>query len=271
MRACETRGLVDGELDRVAALRTPAEAELSIGGNDMAKRIVGASQRRAEIAIATLFLLTAAVAIYGVFLLDPILNAPDYLTGVFPNKGRIAWGSLMWSINNIGIVFIAVFAFPLLRKLDEVAAVGYLAARIIEGTVMMFGIAATLLLIPLSEEFIKAGAPQGSWFLTIGGVLKQLKLLGLTNVSLPLLGLGGLIFCWQLFRYRLVPQLISVVGLIGYAVVFLGGIATWFGLIDAAPGGSGTIFAVPVAIFEIILLPFWLFFRGFKIPEATSS
>ena len=248
-------------------IATPAiSTEINTG-----KRVVDASQRRAEIVIAALFLLTAATAIYGVILLDPILNAPDYLARVSPNKAIIVLGSLMWSINNIGIVFIAVFAFPLLRKLDEVLAVGYLTARIIEGAVMMFGIAATLLLIPLSQEFVKAGAPDGSSFQTIGDVLKQLKLLGLTKLSLPLLGLGGLIFVWQLFRFRLVPQLISVVGLFGYAIVFIGGIASWFDLFDASPGGAGTFFAIPVAVFEIILLPFWLFFKGFKMPETTIA
>src|SRR6059058_773255 len=46
----------------------------------------------------------------------------------------------------------------LLRKLDETLAVGYLAARIVECAIMMVGIFATLLLIPLSQEFLKAGA-----------------------------------------------------------------------------------------------------------------
>ncbi|GHO70163.1 hypothetical protein KSC_090550 [Ktedonobacter sp. SOSP1-52] len=234
------------------------------------KRIVSANQRRAEIVIAALFLVTAITSGAGAFMLDPLLNAPDYLAWVFPTRGAVVLDSLLWSINNIGIVFIAVFAFPLFRKLDEVLAVGYLACRIIEGTIMMVGIVATLLLIPLSQEFLKAGAPQGSWFLTLGDVLKQAKFLGLTQVSLPMLGLGGLLFTWMLFRFRLVPRFISVVGLIGYAVVLFGSVAGWFGLIDVAPGGNGTIFALPVATFEIILLPFWLLFRGFKTPEAPE-
>ena len=234
------------------------------------KRIVSANQRRAEIVIAALFLVTAAASIPGAFILDSILNASNYLAQVFPNKGAVELGALMWSINNIGIVFIAVFAFGLLRKLDEALAVGYLASRIIEGAIMMVGVAATLLLIPLSQEFLQAGAPQGSWFLTLGDVLKQAKFLGLTGLSLPMLGLGGLLFTWMLFRYRLVPRLISVVGLIGYTLVFLGGIAGWFGLIDVAPGGSAQFLALPVATFEIILLPFWLLFRGFKTPEAPE-
>ncbi len=232
------------------------------------KRVDDAHQRRAEIVIATLFLLTAVTSGIAAFMLDPILNASGYLTWVYPDKGAVALDSVLWSINNIGIVFIAVFAFPVLRKLDEALATGYLACRIIEGTIMMVGIIATLLLIPLSQEYLQAGAPQGSWFLAIGDVLKQAKFLGLSAVSLVLLGLGGLLFTWMLFHFRLVPRVISVVGLIGYALVFFGSIAGWFGLVDVTPGGNGTLLAVPVAAFEIILLPFWLFFKGFKMPEA---
>jgi len=236
------------------------------------KRIVSASQRRAEIVIAALFVLTAATSIPAAFVLDPMLNAPNYLAWIFPNKAVVVLDTLLWSFNNIGIVFIAVFALPLLRKLDEALAVGYLATRIIEGTIMMFGIVATLLLIPLSQEFLQAGAPHGSWFLTLGDVLKQAKFLGLSEVSAPLLGLGGLLFTWMLFRYRLVPRFISVVGLIGYALVFLYSIPGWFDLINLSPGASGAwgVLALPVAVFEIILLPFWLLFRGFKMPEAPE-
>ena len=234
------------------------------------KRIVSASQRRSEILIATLFLVSAVTSFLGLSLLDPILNASDYLARVFPNKGAVELGSLLWSINNIGIVFIAVFAFGVLRKRDEVLAVGYLVSRIIEGTIMMLGIVATLLLIPLSQEFLQAGAPHGSWFLTLGDVLKHTKFLGLTQLSLPMLGLGGCLFTWILFRYQLVPRVISVVGLIGYALMFFASIVGWFDLVDLTPSASGwDVLVLPVAAFQIILLPFWLLFRGFKTPEAS--
>src|SRR5256884_9601416 len=126
------------------------------------KRIVGASQRRAEIVIAALFLLTAATSIPAAFFLDPLLNAPDYLAWIFHNKAAVVLDTLLWSFHNIGIVFIAVFAFGLLRKLDEALAVGSLASRVIEGTIMMLGIVATLLLFPLGQEFVTAGPPHTS-------------------------------------------------------------------------------------------------------------
>jgi len=235
------------------------------------RRIVDAAQRRAEIWVATLFLVTAAASIPASLVGDPILNAPNYLAGIFPNKAAVAWVALLWSINNIGIVFIAVFMYPLLKKLDDTAAVGYLALRIIEGAVMMFGIAAILMLIALSGEFIKAGAPLSSWYQTLGDSLKQAKLMGLTQISLPLLGLGGCIFTWQLIRSKLVPLFISVIGLVGYTLILFGGVAAWFGVIDPSPFGPTAYIAIPVALFETILLPFWLFFRGFKMPEATEA
>jgi hypothetical protein len=245
--------------------------ETSTRGKEKAKRIVSASQRWAEIMVATLFLVTAAVSIPAAFLLDPILKAPNYLAGIFPNQATVALGALGWSINNIGIVFIAVFMYPLLRKLNENAAVGYLAMRIIEGTVMMFGIAATLMLIPLSGEFIKAGAPLHSWYQTLGDSLIQARFMGLTKVSLVLLGLGGCIFTWQLVRFKLVPRVISVVGLVGYALVLFAGIVSWFGVIDPSSSGNAGVLVIPIALFEIFLLPFWLFFRGFKMPEVTET
>jgi hypothetical protein len=232
------------------------------------KRIVDAKQRRAEIMVATLFLVTAAASIAGGLILESILTAPNYLAGISPNTGAVAWSALLWSINNIGIVFIAVFMYPLLRKLDENAAVGYLAVRIIEGTLVMGGVVATLMLIPLSAEFINAGAPLSSWYLTLGNSL--VRVTGVTTVSLVLLGLSGIILTWMLVRHKMVPRVISVVGLVGYTLTMFGGLAAWFGLIDPASAGA-TIINVPVAVFEIILLPFWLFFRGFKMPEATET
>jgi hypothetical protein len=43
------------------------------------KRLISAMQRRAEIMVATLFLVTAAASIPAAIFGDPILNTPNYL------------------------------------------------------------------------------------------------------------------------------------------------------------------------------------------------
>lgn len=239
----------------------------------MTRPVVTTDQRRAEIGIAVLFLITAAAAISGGLLYEPILAAPDYLAGVVLNKSAVAMGALLMSINNIGIVFIAVFAFPLLRTCDETLAIGYSAVRIIESTLMMVGVTAVLLTIPLSEAFAISGA-QGSGLVAIGKVLLEFKVLALTDVSLVLLGLGGLILCWVLLRFQLVHRLIAVVGLIGYALILCAGLGAWFDVIDMSGAGWETVLAAPVGLFEIVLMPAWLYFRGFrntKLPGPLTA
>jgi len=232
-------------------------------------RIVSARQRRAEIVIAALFVVQGVVSIIGAAVfLNPILNAPGYLANVFPNRGAIELGAMLWAINNIAIVFIAVFALPLLRKLDETLAIGYLAIRILEGVFLMAGTVAYLLLITLSQQFLNAGSPQGSWFLSYADILKQTAYIGLTQLDLVLLGIGGLIFTWMLFKYRLVHRYIAGLGLIGYALVFIVSILNWFGIVSTS--GPIGVLVVPVASFEIVVLPAWLLLRGFNVPVATK-
>ena len=81
-----------------------------------AERTVDASQRRAEIVIAALFLLTAAASIFGAFALEPGLYGADYLSKIFPNQATVVSNALLWSFTNLGTVFIAVFAYPVLRN-----------------------------------------------------------------------------------------------------------------------------------------------------------
>src|SRR2546421_6559732 len=97
-------------------ITTGMDAKVKLRGSDhgsvVARPTKGEGQRRAEIVIAALFVLTAATSIPAAFALDPMLNVPDYLAKVFPNQAALVLDALLWSFNNIGIVFIAVFAFP---------------------------------------------------------------------------------------------------------------------------------------------------------------
>jgi hypothetical protein len=221
------------------------------------------AQRRAEIGIAVLFLITAFASITGELLLAPLLASAETLTELSAHRMMAVAGAVLWSVNNLGIVFIAVFAYPLVALRGPLTALGYLVTRIIEGTVMMVGILAVLLLVFLSQtpEISSPG---------LVAALKQAKVLGISQISLPLLGLGGLLFVGHLWRYRMVPRVIAGTGLVGYALVLVGGLATWFGVLDASPGGPSSFLAVPVAVFEILLLPFWLFLRGFSSSSSQG-
>jgi hypothetical protein len=227
------------------------------------------AQRRAEIGAAVLFLATAAASITGEILLAPLLNAPDPLAAVADHPTTLMLGTLLWSVNNIGIVFIAVFLYPFLRPRNAFVATAFLATRIVEGTVMMAGILAALLLIPLAADYRASGS--GSSLAVLAQLVKEAKVLGISKLSLPLLGLGGGILTWFLYRARLLPAAIALTGFAGYVLVIGGGLAGWFGLLEASPFAASSLLAIPVAAFEILLLPFWLLFRGFRTGNGGAS
>ena len=232
-----------------------------------------ASTRRTAIWVASLWIATAIGAIAGAALINPVINAPYYLTTVFPKSATVTTGMLLWMVNNIGIVFIGLLMFPILKKQSESMALGYVSMRMFESLLMTVGVAFAVLLIPLSQAFIKAGVTNASSYQAIGSMLKQAESLFLNLMQLLFLGLGGLILTVMLYRSRLVPRWISVVGIVGYALLLPAFVLALFGVFDPTPGagGLGSLLAVPVAVWEIIIMPIRLYAKGFNTAVISAK
>jgi hypothetical protein len=128
------------------------------------------STRKTAIIVGVLFI----VAYLGIFLgsafYAPILDAPDYLNKVYPNRIQVIRGMLIELINDAAVVGIAVMLFPIFRKHSESIALGYVGFRVIEAAVLIVGKTSVLALITLSQEYIAAGAPDASYFQASGAV-----------------------------------------------------------------------------------------------------
>jgi Domain of unknown function (DUF4386) len=70
-----------------------------------------------------------------------------------------------------------------------------------------------------------------------------------------------------LYRSMLIPRWIAILGLIGYPSLLVGCILDVFGVVDLTQG-VGLVALVPGGIFELIL-PIWLFVRGFTFTERV--
>ncbi len=212
--------------------------------------------RRSAIAIAILFLVTAAGAITGATILAPVFEAPADLAQIATSRAAIATGALLWTINNVGFVFIALYAWPVLFPVAPFMARAYLTTRVIESGVMMLGVMA-LLTIPGLAVAGNAAAV---------AILHEVSVVTLDAGMLPLLGFSGLFFAWPLWRHRLLPGWLAGLGVLGYMLVMLAGFFAWFGWIGIATGDTGFLMVVPVALWEIVLMPIWLLWKGFARP-----
>lgn len=206
--------------------------------------------------VGVLFLVATAAYILGNGLIASILNDPDYLIHVYPNKTQVIIGMLLEFINSAAVVGIAIMLFPIIRKHNETIALGYVAFRVIEAMILIVGAISPLLLITLSQEYIEAGAPDASYFQTIGALAIKGKYLAF-QVAMIVLSLYSLLFCYLLYQSKLIPRLISIFGLIGYASLLTSALLEIFGY------SPGIFLFLPGALFEIIL-PIWLIVKGFN-------
>lgn len=214
------------------------------------------SLRLSEIAIALLFLVTAAAAIGAGLILEAVFANPGDLAGIAASRSAVVAGAALWTVNNLGFVFIALFAWPVLVPVAPFMARAYLTTRVIEAGVMMLGVMALLTIPGLAA----AGRA------TQVGLLHALSDISLDAGMLPLLGFSGLFFTWPLLKHRMLPTWLAGLGLVAYLLTVLAGVLAWFGWIGIGGGDAGFLLVVPVALWEIVLMPIRLLWRGFDRP-----
>jgi len=211
--------------------------------------------------VGVLFLTATVTYMVGSGLLESILNAPDYLLNVYPNKSQVVIGVLFQFINAAVVVGIGLLMLPILKQHNERIALGYLGSRIIESVLLIVSFISPLLLITLSQEY--AGATDTSYFQTLGTLAIKGHSLAF-EMAMIALSLGSLMFCYLLYESKLVPQFISVLGFIGYAALLTRGWLEIFGY------STGMILFLPGALFEIIF-PIWLIVKGFNSSAIASE
>jgi hypothetical protein len=210
-----------------------------------------------------LFLLTYISQIPAFSILyAPVLADPNYIVGVGRDTLIIAnFLELLLIIATIGT---AVVLFPLLRRQNEILALGYVTARIVECVFIAVGILSLLTVVALRQE--AAGADPGSLVL-VGQSLVALHdwtfLLGPGFV----VGVGnGLILGYLMYTSRLIPRYLAVLGLIAGPVLIVSGVAL-FGVFEAGSVWQG-IATIPEFIWELAL-GIWLTVKGFN-PSAVA-
>lgn len=217
-----------------------------------------------------LFLITFITSIPAALVLYvPVLNNPNYITGAGADNGVFLGASLelLLIIANIGT---AVVLFPILKRVNEILALGYVTARVVECAFIAVGLLSLLTVVTLRQDLAgTAGADAGS-LVAVGQSLVALHdwtfLLGPGFV----VGVGnGLILGYLMYRSRLIPRPLAVLGLIAGPVLCAAGIAVLFGVFEA--GSVWQIIATIPEFFWELGLGIWLIVKGFNPSAAILS
>nr|MBA3388000.1 DUF4386 domain-containing protein [Rubrobacter sp.] len=112
-----------------------------------------------------------------------------------------------------------------------------------------------------------AGASDASYLQALSTVFMQAQL-DAYNIAMTTLGISGLILCYSFYRTKLVPRLVAVWGLVGYATILCGSVLEVLGFdllsIHAIPGGLWEMF-----------IGVWLIAKGFNpsafVPDSDKT
>lgn len=227
------------------------------------------SNRTTAKMVGVLFILAAVSSIIGLILYNPILNDPDYLIKGFENKNQIILGALFELILVCSAIGTSIMLFPLLRKYNESIALGYVCFRFLEAVLITVGVVSVLSLLTLSKQFVEAAAPNTSSFQASGTLLIAIH--DWTFMLGPnfMLGINTMMCSYLLYKSKLVPRLISCIGLAGAALIFIAALLEMFGLIVQTSVWGG-IMAIPVASYEMSLAV-WLIVKGFHLSANASQ
>jgi hypothetical protein len=243
-------------------MNTTKQTAVSIGDKHMN------TNRQSAALVGVLFILATVSAILGLYFYQPILAGPDYLVNGAANASQVSLGALMELILVGTAIGTAIVLFPVLRPYSERIALGHLCFRFLEAAIITIGIVSMLSLSTLSQNFVAAAAPDASAYNAAGTVLRTIYTWTSALGPLIMLGINTLMYSYLLYKSKLVPRPLAVLGLTGAVLVFVGGLLVLFGI---APQLSVAVvlLAMPIAAYEMILAV-WLIAKGFN-SSATAS
>lgn len=224
------------------------------------------SARKTALVAGVFYLVTFASSIPAVFFLGPVLDQPDYIVGA-GNDTSVLWGCILDLVNAFACVGTAVALFPIVRRQNESLALGFVTARLFEAAVIAIGVVSLLAVVTLRQAGTAAGSPET--LLSTGHALVAIRdwtfLLGPGTIP----AINALLLGYLLFRSRLVPRIIPILGLIGAPLLLLSATLTIFGL-NTQVSVLSVVATLPIFIWELSL-GLHLTFKGFKPSPVLSG
>ena len=204
-----------------------------------------------------------AGGLQGVF--GPVLTGADYLTSLSANANQAAGGVLLWIISAFTSVGIAISLYPVLKEWNAGLALGSVIFRTIEAAFYMVVYLGLMSLLPLSQQFITAGAAARTSLQAIGDLLvsvhEHAALLGVFAFCL-----GAFMYYYLFFQSRLIPRWLSGFGIVAIILMM---VACVLALFSGNLITSYIPLAAPIAVQEMVL-GVWLIVKGFN-PSAIAS
>jgi len=223
--------------------------------------------RSAATTAGILYIIGTVAGVLSMSASATVRGAGDPLAAAAEHSGAVVTGALLVLVMGLSLAFVPVVLFPVLRRVDEALAVGYLVIRGAVETVCYLLLAiGWLLLVPLGEVMSSGPGTASPAGVHLGSLPLNSEAV---NAVLGLVFcLGGVMFYLLLYRSRIVPRWIAVWGLVAIPFYVAAHLLAMYSVIGANSSGQVLMF-MPMAVQEMVLAV-WMIARGFR-PAAGPT
>jgi hypothetical protein len=188
----------------------------------------------------------------------------EVLANVSGNATQIRATIVLQLLTSVAIIAMTSLLYLALRQRNRPIALLAFGWWLAEAAILTASTLGLSGLLPLSAEYVKAGAPASSEYQTLGtlflGVYQHAG-----DIAMLFFCLGAFLWYCLLYQSRLVPRWMSVWGLLAVAPVLVGTLLlVW----DRSLDPSFALY-LPYVPFELVI-GLWLLIRGAR-PESMSG
>jgi hypothetical protein len=216
--------------------------------------------RKTALIAGALYLLTfisiPTLALYG-----PV-HDPAYILGPGPDT-PVLLGVALEIVVALAGIGTAIVLHRVLKRVNETLSLGFIAARTLEAATIFASVACLLTIVSLRQAGTGADA-----LVSAQALITLRDWMFLTGQGfIP--AINALLLAPLLYRARLVPRILPVLGLIGAPLLVASAVATTLDLWGQV-SALAALAALPIALWEFSL-GIWLVVKGFKPSPFTTG
>jgi Domain of unknown function (DUF4386) len=221
--------------------------------------------RKLALAAGVLYLVTFAASIPTLALKAPLVDHADFILG-HGSETSVIWGGLLDFVCALAGIGTAVALYPVIRRYSRTSAIGFITSRTLEAAILVVGAISLLSVVTLRNDVVGGDA---SSLLTTSRSLVALHDWSFLFGPGFMPAVNALFLATVMYRFRLVPRVIPLLGLVGAPLLFASSLATMFGG-HGQTSSTAMAFALPIAAWEFSL-GVYLTVKGFKASAIDTD
>lgn len=225
--------------------------------------------RRAATIVGWLFIVTYVTSISAKIGFYPPLFDGSYVTGP-GDDSRVLWGAFAECILIIANIGTATAMYTVVKHRYPNLGLSFIAARIMESVFIGVGILAVLSVVTLRQDYAATNDQSAAGLAVVGDALLVMQEWTFNLGPAFVVGVGnGCILGWMMWRSRMVPRRLAVLGLIGGPLIVASGSAAVLGLIE--PGGALQQLTATPEFFWELGFGIYLVVKGFRTGAVDAG